>query len=152
MRGSEMAAAGLGVNVTLQRVVVFGLAGAIAGLGGVLVSIHNQVASPTAWNYNYSLIFVVLVVTTSVATVEGAVEAGIGFFVVTQLLTYLPSRFGGQSLAIVLFAFGAMQYAKHPEGVVEFQKRRATRLLELLFFTPDGDNVEMAVSTPHARG
>ena len=55
MRGSEMAAAGLGVNITWQRIVVFALAGAIAGVGGVVVTIQQQVASPTAWNYNYSL-------------------------------------------------------------------------------------------------
>ncbi len=56
MRGSEMASAGLGINLTWQRIVVFALAGAIAGLGGVLVTILNQVASPNAWNYNYSLV------------------------------------------------------------------------------------------------
>jgi ABC-type branched-subunit amino acid transport system permease subunit len=126
MRGSEMASAGLGINLTWQRITVFALAGAIAGLGGILVTIQGQVASPNDWNYNYSLIFVVLVVTTSVATVEGAIQAGIGFFVVTQVLTYLPARFGGSSLVIVLFAFGALQYARHPEGILEFQKRRST--------------------------
>jgi branched-chain amino acid transport system permease protein len=126
MRGSEMASAGIGINLTWQRITVFALAGAIAGLGGLLVTIQEQVASPEAWNYNWSLIFVVLVVTTSVATVEGAIQAGIGFYVVTQLLTYLPSRFGGSSLVIVLFAFGALQYARHPEGILEFQKRRST--------------------------
>src|SRR3984957_4934535 len=127
MRGSEMASAGLGINLTWQRIVVFALAGAIAGLGGLLVSIQGQVASPSAWNYNYSLIFVVLVVTTGVSTVEGAIQAGFGFYVIQQILTYLPGRSGGYSLVIVLFAFGALQYARHPEGVLEFQKRRATQ-------------------------
>jgi ABC-type branched-subunit amino acid transport system permease subunit len=48
MRGSETAAAGLGINLTWQRIVVFALAGAIAGVGGVLVTIGQQVAnSPT---------------------------------------------------------------------------------------------------------
>ena len=126
MRGSEMASAGLGINLTWQRITVFALAGGIAGLGGVLVTIQEQVASPVSWNYNYSLIFVVLVVTTGVSTVEGAIQAGIGFFALTQLLTYLPARFGGSSLVIVLFAYGALQYARHPEGILEFQKRRST--------------------------
>ena len=44
--GSEMAAAGLGINLTWQRIVVFALAGAIAGFGGVVVTIQQQVASP----------------------------------------------------------------------------------------------------------
>jgi ABC-type branched-subunit amino acid transport system permease subunit len=134
MRGSEMASAGLGINLTWQRITVFALAGAVAGLGGLLVTIQNQVASPDTWNYNYSLIFVVLVVTTGVSSVEGAINAGISFYVIEQLLTYLPSRFGGSSLVIVLFAFGTMQYAKHPEGILEFQKRRSTKNFERRLF------------------
>ncbi len=85
--------------------------------------------SPVDWNTTFSLVLVVLVVTTSVSTVEGAIQAGIGLFVIEQLLTYLPSRFGGPSLTIVLFAFGALTYAQHPEGVLEYQKRRSTAAL-----------------------
>jgi urea transport system permease protein len=134
MRGSETATAGLGVNPTWQRIVVFALSGAIAGVGGVLYSIQQQHVSPVDWNTTFSLVLVVLVVTTSVNTVEGAIQAGIGLFVVEQLLTYLPSRFGGPSLTIVLFAFGALTYAQHPEGVLEYQKRRSTMRFERLFF------------------
>jgi branched-subunit amino acid ABC-type transport system permease component len=134
MRGSETAAAGLGINLTWQRVVVFALAGGIAGLGGVLVTIQQQVASPNEWNYSFSLVFIVLVVTTGVATVEGAIQAGIGFFVTGQILTYLPARVGGSSLVIVLFAFGSLQFAKHPEGILEFQKRRSNLRFEQRFF------------------
>ncbi len=135
MRGSETAAAGLGINLTWQRITVFALSGAIAGLGGVLVTIQQQVVNASVWNYQFSLIFVVLVVTTGVATVEGAIQAGIGFVVIEQILTYLPARAGGTSLTIVLFAFGALQYAKHPEGVLEFQKRKGTQRFERLFFS-----------------
>jgi branched-subunit amino acid ABC-type transport system permease component len=134
MRGSETAAAGLGINLTWQRIVVFALAGAIAGLGGLLVTIQQQVANADQWNYEYSLVLIVLVVPTGVSTVEGAIQAGIGFVVTEQLLTYLPGRFGGTSLVIVLFAFGALQFAKHPEGILEFQKRRGSRVWERRLF------------------
>jgi branched-chain amino acid transport system permease protein len=138
MRGSETAAAGLGINLTRQRIVVFALSGAIAGLGGVLVSIQQGSAAPDDWNYQLSLVFVVLVVTTSVSTVEGAIQAGMGFVVIYQILTnYVPSRFGGSSLTIVLFAFGALTYASHPEGVLEFQKRRSTQRFERFFTRGD---------------
>ena len=120
MRGSETATAGLGVNPTWQRIVVFALSGAIAGVGGLLHSLEQQVVSPTDWNADISLVLVVLVVTTSVTTVEGAIQAGIGFFVTEQILTtVLPARIGGSSLTVVLFAFGALTYAPHPEGVLE---------------------------------
>jgi branched-chain amino acid transport system permease protein len=152
MRGSEAAVAGLGINPSRQRIVVFALAGAIAGLGGVLVSVQQQLASPDDWNYEFSLIFVVLVVTTCVSTVEGAIQAGIGFVVTEQVLTYLPARFGGPSLTIVLFAFGALTYASHPEGVLEYQKRRWTLRFERLFFRERGKKVPASVSATGARG
>ena len=34
----------------------------------------------------------------------------------------------------MLFAFGALTYAQHPEGVLEYQKRRSTMRFERLFF------------------
>jgi branched-chain amino acid transport system permease protein len=137
MRGSETAAAGLGINLTWQRIVVFALAGGIAGVGGVLVTIQQQVANSAQWNYSFSLIFIVLVVTTGVSTVEGAIQAGMGFFVTGQLLTYVPARIGGSSLVIVLFAFGSLQFAKHPEGILEFQKRKSNQRFEQMFFAKE---------------
>jgi branched-chain amino acid transport system permease protein len=152
MRGSETASAGLGINLTKQRVVVFALAGAIAGFGGVLVTIQQQQASMNAWNYNYSLIFIVLVVTTGVATVEGAIQAGIGFYVISQIATYLPSRWGGGSLVIVLFSFGALQFARHPEGALEFQKRRSTQWFERHLFDRPPEGVGAPLSASGADG
>ena len=140
MRGSETATAGLGVNPTWQRIVVFALSGAIAGIGGLLHSLEQQVVSPTDWNADISLVLVVLVVTTSVTTVEGAIQAGIGFFVTEQILTtVLPARIGASSLTVVLFAFGALTYASHPEGVLEYQKRRSTARFERLFFSREAE-------------
>ncbi len=159
MRGSETATAGLGVNPSWQRVVVFALSGAIAGIGGLLHSMEQQVVNPTDWNTDFSLVLVVLVVTTSVTTVEGAVQAGIGFFVTEQILTtVLPARIGASSLTVVLFAFGALTYAKHPEGVLEYQKRRSTARFERLFFSKGGpppgvvEDRAPAMSTSSANG
>ena len=134
MRGSETAAAGLGINLTWQRVLIFGISGVVAGIGGTLLTIQQQSVSANDFNYEYSLAFVVIVVTTGVSTVEGAINAGFGFVVIQQLLTYLPARLGGDSLVFVLFAFGAIQYASHPEGVLESQKRRWTLRMERLIF------------------
>ena len=67
--------------------------------------------------------FVVVVITTGAFTVEGAVQAGMGFALFQLILDYTVfSRF--QGIEFVLFAFGTFTYAKHPEGIVEFQKTR----------------------------
>jgi hypothetical protein len=39
----------------------------------------------------------------------------------------------------VLFAFGALTYASHPEGVLEYQKRRSTARFERLFFAREAE-------------
>jgi branched-chain amino acid transport system permease protein len=153
MRGSEMATAGLGVNPSWQRITVFALSGAIAGIGGLLFSLEQQVISPSDWNAEISLVLVVLVVTTGVTTVEGAMQAGVGFFVTEHILSvYAPARFS--SLTVALFAFGALTYAHHPEGVLEYQKRRWTQRFEGLFFARPDAEQELAgsLTTTHAHG
>jgi branched-subunit amino acid ABC-type transport system permease component len=138
MRGSEMASSGLGINLTWQRIVIFALSGVVAGIGGTLLVLNTQNANPNQFNYQLSLVFVVIVVTTGVTTVEGAITGGIGFVVVQQLLTYVPTRF--QGLTVVLFAGGALTYARHPEGIVEYLKRKSTTQIQgLLFHSPTGD-------------
>jgi branched-chain amino acid transport system permease protein len=134
MRGSETAAAGIGINLTWQRILIFALSGVVAGIGGTILTIQQQSVNAEQFNYQLSLAFVVIVVTTGVSSIEGAIQAGMGYVIIQQLLTYLPSRYGGGGLTFVLFAFGALTYAAHPEGILEFQKRRWTMRFERLIF------------------
>jgi branched-chain amino acid transport system permease protein len=150
MRGSDTAATGMGINLTWQHVVIFALSGVVAGIGGTMLTIQQQAVSPNLFNYELSLAFVVIVVTTGVSTIEGAIQAGFGFVVIQQLLTYAPARWGGNSLVIVFFAFGALTYSSHPEGILEFQKRRWTlRFERLLYRSKDGS---LPPSSPSAPG
>jgi branched-subunit amino acid ABC-type transport system permease component len=133
MRGSPVGAASIGINLSWTKVLLFALSAGLAGLGGAVYGSLQQVVTPVDFNYEFSLIFVVVVVTTGVNTVEGAIQAGIGFVVIQQLLSYLPGRAGSGSLTVLLFALGALTYARHPEGVVEYQKRIWTERFEGLF-------------------
>ena len=139
MRGSETAAAGMGINLRWQHILVFAISGAVAGVGGTMLTIQQQQVNSQLFFYEISLVFVVVVVTTGANTVEGALQAGFGFVVLQQLLTYVPSRFGGNSLVVVFFAFGALTYAAHPEGILEYQKRRSTLRMQNLLFRPVED-------------
>lgn len=123
MRGSPVGAASLGISLTRAKVVVFLLSAGVAGLGGALYGSLYQTVSAQTFVYAYSLVFAVAVITTGSRTVEGAVQAGMGYAVIQLVLvTYLPTRIAG--IEPVLFAVGAMTYAQHPEGIVEFQKAR----------------------------
>ena len=50
LRGSEVAAASIGISAARTRIVAFAVSAAIAGLGGALLSMHQQ-------NVNYSTNF-----------------------------------------------------------------------------------------------
>ncbi len=141
LRASPVGAESVGINPWAAKIFVFAISAGMAGLGGALFGSLQQTVTPANFNYQLSLVFVVVVVTTGVRTIEGAIQAGVGFVVLQQLLSYLPGRWGSGSIAIILFAFGALTYAAHPEGVVEYEKRvwteRAERLLRRHQRPPD---------------
>ena len=122
MRGSELAAVSIGMNLARLKITVFALAAGLAGVGGALYGSLQGSVGPEDFNSFLSLVFMVVVVTTGVDTVEGAIEAGMAYVIVYQLLDYLPSQW--RNLFPILFGIGAVTYALHPEGLVEWQKRR----------------------------
>jgi ABC-type branched-subunit amino acid transport system permease subunit len=121
LRGSETAAQSIGINPSKAKIVAFALSAGIAGLGGGLLAMQKGIAQPADFDYFFGFVFVVVVVSTAARTVEGAVNAGLAFVLLPVILS---DWFGlSQSWAIVLFGFGAIQYARHPEGTLENGKR-----------------------------
>jgi branched-chain amino acid transport system permease protein len=123
MRGSETAAASIGINSTKQRIIVFAFSAAVAGLGGGLYGMLNGGTSYQDWPTLLGVAWVVLVLTLGVRTIDGAVNAGMAFVLSSWLLTDaldLPFE-----IFFILFGYGAITYARHPEGVVDFQTRRS---------------------------
>jgi len=144
LRGSETAAVSIGISATRARIVVFALSAAIAGIGGAMLGIYER-----AVNYNpnfvsfQSLFFVVLVVSLGCRTVEGAIQAAIGFvafqkvileqvvpWIVNHVQPWYHMGLPPATLSIILLSLGAFTYAKHPEGVLEFNKRKSLDKVE----------------------
>jgi ABC-type branched-subunit amino acid transport system permease subunit len=133
MRGSEVAAASIGISLTRAKITVFTLSAGIAGIGGALLTSRVQHADGQTFVYQYSLVFVVLVLTTGARTVEGAINAAVAYVAVPEILSHLGKL---SALEFALFGFGTLQYIKHPYGVLEYQKGkwmvRVNRLFERL--------------------
>lgn len=121
LRASEVGAESIGIDVRRLRVIAFMLSAALAGVGGALYASLEQTVSPTDFNYEFSLIFVVIVATIGVYSVAGAIEAGLAYTVLQQLTSNLPGRFG--SLVALIFGLAAVTYVRHPEGAVEYVRR-----------------------------
>jgi branched-chain amino acid transport system permease protein len=125
LRGSEVAAMSIGIDPARARVIAFALSAGIAALGGSLLAMQRQ-------NVNYDanfkpfvgLFWVVIVVTIGSRTVEGAIQAGAGFRIFPELVLKRWLKVS-PGLQFVLFGLGAIAYARHPEGQLEFGKRRS---------------------------
>jgi hypothetical protein len=124
LRGSETAASSVGINATALRIILFAFSAFIAGLGGGLQAIQDGTINPiNSYPAIYGVLWVVLVVTLGSRTVDGAANAALGFVVfswLTQDALSLPAE-----LVIMGFGLGAITYARHPEGVIEYQTRKS---------------------------
>ena len=136
-----MAAESIGISPARARIIAFAVSAFIAGIGGAMLSIQQE-------NVNYAnnfapataLFWLVLVVSLSARTVEGAGQAGAAFSLFPAVIlegTFLawilrsedrvPGFFPlSPKWRFVLFGLTAVQFARHPEGMVEFGKRRST--------------------------
>ena len=139
LRGSEVGAESIGISAGRARLIAFATSGFIAGLGGALLAMQQK-------NVNYgqnfapfaALFWLVLVVTFSMRTVEGAAVAAASYslldavFLKGTFLGWILQDFGRipgvfpipPGWRFVLFGLGTIQFARHPEGILEYSKRR----------------------------
>ncbi len=138
VRGSEVAAASVGINPMRARIIAFALSAGIAGVGGALLASYEGHANKIDYSAALGLFWVVIVVTLGPRTVEGAIQAAIGFVlfparVLTDWLPWLVNHVQPflhvNSLPVatqfIFFGLGAVTYAKHPEGVLEANKLKS---------------------------
>jgi ABC-type branched-subunit amino acid transport system permease subunit len=142
--------ASLGISLTRAKVTVFALSAGMAGLGGAMYASVQTTVSANDFNYVLSLAYVVAVITTGATTVEGAVQAGVGLAVLEEILTHFPPRLSG--IQFVLFAFGTLTYAAHPEGVLEYQKTLWMNRIARLFKRWDERNGAASPPPPVTQG
>jgi len=159
VRGSEVAAASVGINPTRARITAFALSAGIAGVGGALLVSYEGHASKIDFSAEIGLFWVVLVVTLGSRTVEGAIQAALGFvlFSARILSDWIPwlvnhvqpfLHVGPLSPAIefIFFGLGAVTYARHPEGILEANKTKSLAWIQAKI-----DRFKSRGSTPSAE-
>jgi branched-chain amino acid transport system permease protein len=138
VRGSEVAAASVGISPTRARIVAFALSAGIAGVGGALLASYEGHANKIDYNATLGLFWVVIVVTLGPRTVEGAIQAAIGFvlfparvlsdwlpWIINHVQPFLHVGPFSNAIAAIFFGLGAVTYARHPEGILEANKGRS---------------------------
>jgi ABC-type branched-subunit amino acid transport system permease subunit len=120
LRGSEVGAMSVGIDSRRAKITAFAISAGIAGLGGGLLASQQGEANAALFSPFFGLFWVVLVVTLGARTVEGAVNAGLALMLFPEILEGLGLS---PAYEFILFGLGAMTYARHPEGIVEANKR-----------------------------
>jgi len=135
VRGSELAANSVGIDVYRLRVLVFALSAALAGVGGALFGSLEGSLSANDFGYQISAVLLVVVAIVGLGSITGAVVAGVVYTTLQVAVTSLPARFAG--LVAVLFGLATLSYTRHPEGFLDVlsgrvqsvvAERRARRL------------------------
>jgi ABC-type branched-subunit amino acid transport system permease subunit len=154
LRGSKPGAESIGISGGRARLTAFAISGFIAGLGGALLAMQQK-------NVNYTnnfapfaaLFWLVLVVTFSMRTVEGAAVSAATYSLLDSVVlkgTFLgwllrdTSRIPGifpipAAWRFILFGLGTIQFARHPEGILEYAKRRRSVRAAQRDETPTGE-------------
>ncbi len=139
LRGSETAAASIGISRSRARIVAFALSAGIAGLGGgLLATCDRQVSFQSNYSTTLGLVWIVVVVSLGPRTIEGAIQAAAGFvffplivldqlgpWVVNHVQPWYHLGVLPQGLQPIFFGLGALTYAKHPEGLLEYNTRKS---------------------------
>jgi sulfate-transporting ATPase len=132
VRGSELAAASLGVDVVRYKLVAFALSGALAGLGGGLFMIEQRTVVPSQFLFTVSLQFLAIAVVGGLGSLAGAIGAGVLFASLNELFFRVDALSGWLDvvsavlLALVLLAYpgGLAAAGRRLRGVLTWLEDR----------------------------
>src|SRR5581483_10143819 len=132
VRGSEMAAASLGIDVVRYKLVAFAVAGAIAGLAGSLVLTYEVTIVPAQFSLSESLLFIYIAVVGGLRSLPGAAVAAILFGALSELFFEVPAL--GEYLHLTSALILAVVLVAYPGGLAAVPgslRRVAVRLAQL---------------------
>jgi branched-subunit amino acid ABC-type transport system permease component/ABC-type branched-subunit amino acid transport system ATPase component len=140
VRSSEIAAEASGIRANRTKVTIFAIAAAIAGLGGVMLSLFSLNASNSTAPPIVGLLWLAMAVVFGIRRPGGALLAGFavaaGAALLSGLGSWLPGGVTKELIGSVYFlpilsGAGAISLAQEPDGILALagkrsQKRRLT--------------------------
>ena len=115
VRGSEVAAASLGMNVLRYKALAFALSGALAGVAGNLVITHARVVSPDAFTFNQSMFFLAIAVVGGISSLGGAIAASFLFASLSEIFFRFPAV--SSYLQLISTGLLAFTFRVYPGGI-----------------------------------
>lgn len=140
VRGSEMAAVSLGIDVTRYKLLAFAMSGFLAGAAGNILIVGSGAASPDEFNFNTSLFYLAVAVVGGLTSLGGAAGAAILFAGLEELFFRVQALAGWLDvvsaglLAFVLLAYpgGLARVPESLEGALRLARVRTGPILRRL--------------------
>ena len=166
-RSAEVAAQSAGIQTNRVKIMIFALSAAIAGVGGVLLSLFSLSASTSTAPPQDGLFWLAIVVLFGIRRPGGALLAGIAFVFGTALTQGLGSLIPGSVahnlitspyFIPILSGTGAIQLAMEPDGILAYAglrrtaQRRARQEKSRMRTAEAEQSVHAVVSEPSPNG
>jgi len=138
VRGSEIAAASLGIDVVRYKLLAFAFSGLLAGVAGNLVIVAQHSAVPAQFSFTVSLYYLAVAVVGGLSSLPGAVAASVLFAALSEVfyrvaaLTGWLEVVGAGLLAVVLLGYpGGLAALGRATATFVRNARRAGRSREV---------------------
>jgi ABC-type branched-subunit amino acid transport system permease subunit len=119
VRSNERAAAAVGINVAQAKLMAFGVAAFIAGIGGALTGYQQGTLTADGFASFVSLGLLAIVYVAGIGRISGAVFAGIMMSATGFFVTFLDEQFGiGKYQTIVAGVLLVITAIANPDGVM----------------------------------
>ena len=94
IKGDDIAAQAMGVNVTRYKVLAFAISAAIAGLAGAFYATRVNYIDSTTFNYNQSILILSMTIIGGLGSIPGSIIGATFFVILPELLRGLSIFFG----------------------------------------------------------
>jgi ABC-type branched-subunit amino acid transport system ATPase component/ABC-type branched-subunit amino acid transport system permease subunit len=115
VRGSEAAAASLGVDVIKYKLLAFAAAGGLAGMAGNLLLAHQVTIVPEQFSLQTSLLFLSIAIVGGLRSLQGAIGASVLFAALAEVFFRVPAL--GSYLQLVSASLLAIMLLVYPGGL-----------------------------------
>jgi branched-chain amino acid transport system permease protein len=131
VRSSEIASRTIGIGIVRVKLGAAAVAAFMAAVGGGLLAVYAQSATPSSFDTLTGLVWFAVLVTVGLRSIGAALMAGMAMSLLPGIfVAYLPTSLG--EVPAALFGLGAILAARSPDGALAAQRQQIEQVAGFL--------------------